>query len=317
MLQQAKRIDSIGRLGCSLQAVLRSQWATKMANSTASSPLHAEAQALVVLCPLAAPEIAIVERWAPEYLLSDDPEIGHRLRVAIRKLRALLWAYRGLLPKGLADEWRRRLGNVAAQIGPPRNWDIIVDILLRAAVPPSQPSALILLEALEDLRQRARTESRTTFGSIAPERLMASLSEAIGQATQAQAEVGEALGKFAYASIAAASRRVNEAIRRASNGGLQELHQTRIQIKRLRYLLEFFSPVLGKKDIKRIRRLERLQDALGELNDVVVGATYLAQVPVRPEYETSYEMFAQWLKREGKARRRVAIAALRCLSVQR
>lgn len=95
------------------------------------------------------------------------------------------------------------------------------------------------------------------------------------------------------------------------------MHQTRIQIKRLRYLLEFFSPVLGKKDIKRIRRLEQLQDALGELNDVVVGATYISQVPVRPEYATAHELFVQWLRKEKKARRRAAIAALGCLPCER
>ena len=66
---------------------------------------------------------------------------------------------------------------------------------------------------------------------------MADFREAIGNATQAQPETSETLGKFAPASIAAASRRVNRALRRASNGGLQELHQTRIQIKRLRYLV--------------------------------------------------------------------------------
>lgn len=270
-----------------------------------------------MLSRLATPEIAIVEHWAPEYLRSNDPEIGHRMRVAIRRLRALLWAYRDLLPKALADDWRCRLADVAAQIGPPRNWDIIVNVLLRAAVPPSQPSALILLEALEDIRQRARAESRVAFEGIGPEKLMTDFSEAIGKATQEQPETSETLGKFAHASIAAASRRVNRALRRASNGGLQELHQTRIQIKRLRYLLEFFSPVLGKKDIKRIRRLEQLQDALGELNDVVVGATYISQVPVRPEYATAHELFVQWLRKEKKARRRAAIAALGCLPCER
>ena len=97
-----------------------------MVNSAASSHLHAEAPALSMLSRLATPEIAIVEHWAPEYLRSNDPEIGHRLRVAIRRLRALLWAYRDLLPKALADDWRCRLADVAAQIGPPRNWDIMI-----------------------------------------------------------------------------------------------------------------------------------------------------------------------------------------------
>lgn len=285
-----------------------------MADSPASFPLQASAHALAVFSRLAAPEIASFERCATDYLLSNDPEVGHQLRVSIRRLRALLWAYRRQFPKGLASEWRSRLGDVAEQIGPPRNWDIITNVLLRAAVPPSHPSALVLLEVLEGIRQGARAESRTALGSLEPDGLIASFNQAIGQAIQARAQSGETLGELAHASIAGASRQVAKALRRASNGGLQELHQTRIQIKRLRYVLEFFAEVLSKKDRQRIRRLEQLQDALGELNDVVVGAAYLAQVPVSPEYVAAYDLFAQWLRKEKKARRRAAIAALRRLA---
>ncbi|WP_343228965.1 CHAD domain-containing protein [Ralstonia holmesii] len=126
--------------------------------------------------------------------------------------------------------------------------------------------------------------------------MIASFNEAIGQAIQAETESGEPLGELAHASIAGASRQVAKALRRASNGGLQESHQTLIQMKRLCYLLEFFAEVLSKEDRKRIRRLEQLQDALGELNDVVIGAAYLGQVPVSPEYAAAYDLFVQWLR---------------------
>lgn len=288
-----------------------------MVNCPTSSSLHADANALAVLPRLAESDVATFERNTPDYLQSNDPEIGHQLRVAVRRLRALLWAYRGLLPEELADDWRRRLGEVATQIGPPRNWDIVIDVLLRAAVPPSHPSALVLLEALEDIRQRARDESRQTFGRSEPDRLMASFSEAIQQAVREPPDRREALGKFARASVAAASKRLDKALARATNGGLKELHRTRIQIKRLRYLLEFFSPVLAREERKRIRQLVQLQEALGELNDVVVGATYLAQVPVSPEYAAALEVFIQWLQEEKKTRRRAAVSALSSLSRER
>lgn len=285
-----------------------------MAQPPKPTLLHANAPALAAFACLAAPEIATFERCVPDYLLSDDPEIGHQLRVAIRRLRALLWAYRRQLPKKLANEWRHRLADVAALIGPPRNWDVIVNVLLRAAVPASEPSALILLEALEDIRQRARTESRVALDSLEPDGLMVLFSDSIAHAIDAQTESSETLSELARTGVAEASKRVAKALYRAGNGRLEALHRTRIEVKRLRYLLEFFAPVLDKRDRKRVRRLEQLQEALGDLNDVVVGAGYLAQVPAGVEYAAAYDLFARWLRKEKKVRRRAAIAALRRLA---
>ncbi|SMG01733.1 Adenylate cyclase [Burkholderia singularis] len=45
----------------------------------------------------------------------------------------------------------------------------------------------------------------------------------------------------------------------------------------MRYLLEFFSPVLGIDHRETIERLKATQDELGELNDVVASETLLRQ----------------------------------------
>ena len=95
---------------------------------------------------------------------------------------------------------------------------------------------------------------------------------------------------------------------------MKELHRTRIQIKRLRYVLEYFSPLLAKAAHKRIKRLTSLQNALGELNDAVVGAGLLSTLPEHPEYVAALEEFQQWFASEKKARRDKAIRALRELA---
>src|SRR5207344_644373 len=55
----------------------------------------------------------------------------------------------------------------------------------------------------------------------------------------------------------------------------QRRHKLRIQAKKLRYASEFFAGVFpGRKSTKRrmafLEGLERLQDALGDLNDIAV-----------------------------------------------
>jgi len=74
-----------------------------------------------------------------EFLVNDAPEVAHQQRVALRRLRALLWAYRPLLPERFAEQWRQTLGDVATVVGSARDWDIILKALA-IAVPPKHPS---------------------------------------------------------------------------------------------------------------------------------------------------------------------------------
>ncbi|AQV92560.1 metal-chelation protein CHAD [Cupriavidus necator] len=288
-----------------------------MVSRPASYKLHPEAHALTVLPRLISSDVATLEHCSSDYLVSNDPEVGHELRVALRRLRALLWAYQALLPEGLAKHWRQQLGDVANRIGAPRNWDVIIDSLLRAAVPSSHPSALIFLEALEGIRHNAREESRMAIRSPTQVQLISAFKAAIDQVAGGQLEKSKSIEEFARARVKAASRRLDKLLPRARGGNLAALHQTRIQIKRLRYLLEYFSPVLKKGDRKRIAGLARLQGALGELNDVVVASTYISELPALAEYASAHELFTQWLQKEKKGRRQKAVRALRGLSRQR
>ena len=65
-------------------------------------------------------------------------------------------------------------------------------------------------------------------------------------------------------------------------------HRLRIQAKKLRYAAEFFAPAFpGKKSMLRrkdfVTSLQRLQDALGELNDIAVNEKLLKQLGDRQD----------------------------------
>ena len=57
------------------------------------------------------------------------------------------------------------------------------------------------------------------------------------------------------------------------------LHQMRIEIKRLRYLITQFVAVLGKSADSFVRELKRMQDELGTLNDIDCARVILARLP--------------------------------------
>jgi len=284
-----------------------------MAGGQQRPELRANGPALVVLPILADTNVATIGHLSAEFLVSDDPEVAHQLRVALRRLRALLWAYRPLLSEEFAEHWRQTLGEVATVIGNARDWDIILQALA-TAVPPEHPSLPSLLQALEQASEHARHEGRHALAVLAPSQLVANFRVAMIDATTAEAGTDKPLGAFAQARVDVASRRLDKQLDRALDGSMKELHRTRIQIKRLRYVLEYFSPLLAKAEHKRVLRLTSLQDALGELNDAVVGGGLLSEFPEHPEYTAALEAFKQWLLSEKKARRDKAVHALRQLA---
>jgi CHAD domain-containing protein len=53
----------------------------------------------------------------------------HKLRVALRRLRTLLWAYRPLLDKEFDDQQRAFLKFLAETAGKTRDWDIVIELM--------------------------------------------------------------------------------------------------------------------------------------------------------------------------------------------
>ena len=74
-------------------------------------------------------------------------------------------------------------------------------------------------------------------------------------------------------------------------------HKLRIQAKKLRYAVEFFSCLFkNKRLVKRrnqfLRQLERLQEGLGDLNDIAVHEDRIAAVSVGRRQSSPSRAFA-------------------------
>jgi CHAD domain-containing protein len=77
-------------------------------------------------------------------------------------------------------------------------------------------------------------------------------------------------------------------------------HKLRIQAKKLRYATEFFSSLFTtKRTIKRRKRflpaLERLQDGLGDLNDIAVHEKRITALGIRRPRANPSRVFAAGL----------------------
>src|SRR5690606_10133100 len=60
-------------------------------------------------------------------------------------------------------------------------------------------------------------------------------------------------------------------------GSLEQWHELRIRFKRLRYSLDFLTPVLGEEGPVLVAGLNAIQDHLGDLNDARMALIYLAE----------------------------------------
>ncbi|MFN8946634.1 MAG: CHAD domain-containing protein [Alphaproteobacteria bacterium] len=71
-------------------------------------------------------------------------------------------------------------------------------------------------------------------------------------------------------------KQCRKALKRARKLKASELHDLRIGLKKLRYTLEFFETVEERRASKvLLKRVSRLQDLLGEMNDVLVARPQL------------------------------------------
>jgi triphosphatase len=208
-----------------------------------------------------------VEANAPGTAAGDDPEFLHQLRVGTRRLRSALQAFRPLLPKKPRKRAVRALRKLTPALGGARDWDVLVAWLESAGV-----AGGLLAEA----RARQAVAQQRAVRALASRawRELLERSRAIPVD-----ECARPLQEFAAQVLERAHRKVTRAARGIDWDDASERHALRVRLKRLRYTCDFLSPAFAARAAGAyIRGLKRLQDVLGELNDVRVGRELLANL---------------------------------------
>jgi inorganic triphosphatase YgiF len=208
-----------------------------------------------------------------------DPEFLHQLRVATRRLRVVLRAYRRLPGAPSTKRLERQLRSVSGALGGARDWDVFTEALMRRV---KRGAARRGLAALAARARRHRSEARRRAREVAgSSRLQSFLLAALHwqQAVPRGTEVPPRADAFARAVLGRALRRARRAARGRFADDPARRHALRICIKRLRYLAEYFAGCFGKAAARRyLEHLEALQDVLGELNDIDVAGRLLEEI---------------------------------------
>ncbi len=232
--------------------------------------------------PAAAAEVlarllATVEANLPGLRQDLDTEFVHDLRVALRRARSLLRELRSALP-GERIRWLRDgLAWLAELTGPVRDQDVLLLALPEYASALPAPRRSDLQPLIAALTEARRDSLAILLAALDSPSGLALLTDWRAVARELADAPGPPLRPLADRRLRKLGRRVAKRAAKATpRTPATDLHQLRIEAKRLRYLLEFCRSLYDAQRVTAVlRTLRRLQETLGDLQDLAVHAARL------------------------------------------
>lgn len=198
-----------------------------------------------------------------------DPKGLHSFRVAIRRLRSLLREYQPWMGRVAGRKVRRRLRDLTRMTNDERDADVQISWLQ------AQRGQLTRIEQpgyrfmLHRLRDRKRSARRSAGGSTG--RDFADVLRMMGNRLDEAGMTEPCAFREAFLErLASGAGELQPCLSAISGADDEEnVHRARIQVKRLRYLVE---PMRRESPEARVlvQRLKELQVLLGELHDIHV-----------------------------------------------
>lgn len=222
--------------------------------------------------------------------LSDgfDPHDIHQTRVILRRLRVIFSALKRVSSNNEFDALNGEARRISALLGKVREYDVVQDLINSVPNDHINNDHCIdeLISQIKDKKEYSLEHSKIVISE--------------GMAAIFIIKVERFLNKSGYLKLVyeedsdnqlAGIDKISSLVltkieRRVKKRGekLKELHdigrhQLRIDLKRLRYLTDFFAPIYEKKAIKEyIKHISELQEYLGAHNDIVNGELLIQQI---------------------------------------
>lgn len=245
----------------------------------------------------------------------SGPEPVHQARVTLRRIRAMMLAFRPVL--GDAEErLKPLLGRLKAVLGPARDWDVFLSETVEplARVLPEADPAINWLRRAATARREAAYAALIDWLRRPAYRLLAwrlvglclgletedTLVLAVDQVPAdmsagaismdevpplaVPSPAGHLIGAFALHCIESRWKKTVRPVRELIPMPVPELHELRIKCKKLRYQAEMLQDALPAKSARKlIKRLTETQEVMGQLNDGAVSTELAASLRPGPD----------------------------------
>jgi inorganic triphosphatase YgiF len=217
-----------------------------------------------------------------------DPEYLHQMRVALRRLRSAFVVFSPPFPAEMIQPLSADLKWLANSLGPARDWDVFMAETLpplhaefgehaalttfaRQCAAPHRAAASRARRAVRSRRYQQLV--LTLAGWLTAERWSGGMDDA------ARTVLAEPIRDLAGTVLEARYNQVRKRGRKLTRLSPAELHRLRIAIKKFRYATDFFAALYeGRRARETLKRLARLQDILGAINDAATVGNLVGEV---------------------------------------
>ena len=233
-----------------------------------------KAPALEHVCGFVRAQLDELRANDPIVRATDEADAIHDMRVAVRRLRAVLRTARPMLERAWSDSLRHELDLFGELLGPVRDLDVLMEHLTDEAreLGAGDSDTEALLAPLRSERDRARTRLREALDDQRYFLLLDRLETAAGSLPVTRVDLTvEQLAGREFKKLRALEKRTTRTDDR-------QLHKLRIQSKRARYAAELAQSSRGAPAARFVKDSTKLQDVLGGHQDAVVALDRLRQL---------------------------------------
>ena len=215
-----------------------------------------------------------------------DTEFLHDFRVATRRTRSALGQIKSVFPKNIAGRFKKEFAFVGKLSNQLRDLDayLLKEDVFKAMLPPVLRDDIApLFDYLRKNRSKTLQKVIRGLKSKKYAQIMQNWESFLNEPVQETPPATNAIVPI----ITLARKKIYKQYRRIVKDGSrilentedEKLHELRIECKKLRYLMEFFSSLFPRKKINAlIAQLKTLQDNLGDFNDLCVQVRYLLNI---------------------------------------
>ena len=215
-------------------------------------------------------QLAAWERHEPGARLGEDPEELHQLRVAVRRIDAILGLFKLQLSADLMRA-RRIAKSILRTLGAARDFDVQLtelDRYGRSLTAEERSAAAPLRARLEAERSHARARMIRMLDSEPTRHWLDSLRRSSGGSAAMTLPGAAPAAVVMPERVQKRFRKLRKDVRSlGAKSAMEKYHVVRRRAKLLRYALEPGAELYGKPAEEMLKALRRLQDGLGEHQD--------------------------------------------------
>jgi CHAD domain-containing protein len=237
-------------------------------------------------------------------------ESVHQLRVAARRMRSVMRILPAVAPAREVRRFNKGLRQVAAAAGTVRDCDVFLERVhaYAAGLPDDeQPGMRPLINALERDRAAGLERLRNRIDSQRHENFKRDFAQFMNDAADGwdrRLRVRDLAGSqlWRHYEVLRAHETIVD-MKQLDQVESEAIHDSRIDAKRLRYLLEIFGECADRGAAQLLDPLVALQDHIGQMQDLTVAMTYVADMNLAAHRHTVLESYVVYCQDEHRSLR--------------